>query len=200
LLDERESVFASKGHNLSEKKTMLFSFRAVSSFSTSLLCLLVLPLLPACQGTQELGDTDGGASGDCATVCQGRATSCGEPASDATASCAEFCAMSPTSTQLTCIQATSCDDLANDFAQSHYVCGVPLLEEAASGPTPSCSSVCSGRASACGDPDAGDCPALCAKSPTTSQLDCINSTSCSDLAADFKADGTVCGIGSADGG
>jgi hypothetical protein len=157
-------------------------------------------------GPASDGTSTGSDAGDCASVCQARATSCGEPASAAAASCAPFCAQSPNSSELSCIQSTSCADLATAFTQQHVVCGVPLDDAG----VPDCQAVCMTKAISCGEmadgnaaaPDSGaaaDCAGICAKSPTNSQLGCLQSSSCSDLATAFATDGTVCGIGT-DGG
>ncbi len=70
-------------------------------------------------------------------------------------------------------------------------------------PFSGCVSVCEAKAAACGAPSgaaAMDCQAMCAASPTSEQLACIQSGSCADLAAAFEDAGTVCGIGQPDGG
>jgi hypothetical protein len=66
-----------------------------------------------------------------------------------------------------------------------------------------CLAICEGKAASCGAPSAAaetDCTAMCAASPTQTQLACIQSASCANLAAAFEDAGTVCGIGQPDGG
>jgi hypothetical protein len=66
-----------------------------------------------------------------------------------------------------------------------------------------CLSICEAKAAACGAPSgaaAMDCQAMCAESPTSEQLACIQTRTCSSLAAAFEDAGTVCGIGQLDGG
>jgi hypothetical protein len=165
---------------------------------------LFLPLLVACGASQQLGD-DGGST-DCSSACQARATSCGEPASAVTGSCEEFCGQSPSASEISCIQSTSCADLETAFLQTNVVCGVPLVGTAAEAGHLDCTSLCMSKAVTCGKeadgnaaaPDSGaaaDCAGICSKSPTTSQIECIESSECSALEAAFASKGTVCGIG-----
>jgi hypothetical protein len=73
------------------------------------------------------------------------------------------------------------------------------LPEASTG---DCLSICETKGASCGAPSSAvvpDCLEMCNESPTPAQLACIQSSSCSSLAAGFENDGTVCGIGQ-DGG
>ncbi len=77
------------------------------------------------------------------------------------------------------------------------------VELDASLPVSGCLSICETKGGSCGAPSsavASDCMNICAESPTAAQLACIQSSSCSSLAAGFENDGTVCGIGQQDGG
>ncbi len=70
-------------------------------------------------------------------------------------------------------------------------------------PVSGCLSICEAKAAACNAPSAAaamDCQAMCADSPTSEQLACLQTSTCASLAAGFKAAGTVCGIGQMDGG
>jgi hypothetical protein len=119
------------------------TFLSTLQRSPSLLpLLLALPLLAACQESQQLGD-DGG-------------TSDAAPEVDCTGACMD--------------KAESCSKLEDGNADA---------------------------------PDSGaaeDCAGICAKSPTTAQIECLRSSNCGDLETAFAAKGTVCGIGESDGG
>jgi hypothetical protein len=189
---------------------MTLSFSPRSKLLAPALSSLLLLTLTACQESQQLGD-DGGPDGDtdCASACQSKATSCGEPASDAVGSCAMVCGGSPTDSQLSCIQSMSCDSLILAFEQQEQVCGI-VLPKPDGNSSLNCMTACMDKAVTCGEqedgnaaaPDSGaaaDCAGICARSPTNTQIECIESSSCSALSAAFAAKGTVCGIGG-DGG
>jgi hypothetical protein len=77
------------------------------------------------------------------------------------------------------------------------------VELDASLPVSGCLSICETKAASCGAPSgaaAMDCQAMCAESPTSEQIACIQTRTCSSLAAAFEDAGTVCGIGLQDGG
>jgi hypothetical protein len=66
-----------------------------------------------------------------------------------------------------------------------------------------CMSLCEAKAASCGAPSGEstmDCETICGKSPTPSQISCLESSTCESLAAAFENTGTACGVGVTDGG
>lgn len=70
------------------------------------------------------------------------------------------------------------------------------------GPPPSCTSTCARRLSECGPPPGGDpCALVCASLTTTSELACLASSSCEELAERFERGEIPCdGTGATDAG
>jgi hypothetical protein len=66
-----------------------------------------------------------------------------------------------------------------------------------------CMSLCEAKAASCGAPSGEatmDCETVCGKSPTPSQIECLETSTCESLAASFEKTGTACGVGVTDGG
>jgi hypothetical protein len=68
------------------------------------------------------GDTSMGES--CLSMCEAKAASCGAPADSATKDCAAICMHTPTPTQLSCLESSSCSTLASAFESNGTVCGI----------------------------------------------------------------------------
>jgi len=58
-----------------------------------------------------------------------------------------------------------------------------------------CASRCAGKATLCRAPNDDLCDALCAQSPSSDQLDCIEQTSCMELGEAFENGTPFCGVG-----
>jgi hypothetical protein len=70
-------------------------------------------------------------------------------------------------------------------------------------PVGDCVPLCEAKAASCGAPSGEstmDCETICGKSPTPSQISCLESSTCESLAAAFEKTGTACGVGVTDGG
>src|ERR1043165_1117719 len=67
-------------------------------------------------GSSSGGPSRGGtpiSTADCDKRCKAKATACEAPAGQADQPCSQLCGSSPTTEQLTCLEAKTCQELAN---------------------------------------------------------------------------------------
>jgi hypothetical protein len=164
-------------------------------------------------GHGSTGSTGSGAPApDCAERCAAKAGECGAPPDVAANACGQLCGMSLTEAQMTCLEAKSCNELADAFGGgSTSICGIgdgssttgPGMTTA-SGPSylhlgDACN--CGGGADLCQSTDGPCSPELtcvlrqCAGDPCEqANSDCPSGTNCTEFIKDGISLGSFCAV------
>jgi hypothetical protein len=118
--------------------------------------------------------------------------------------CQELCAKSPTATELQCLEDAPCTTLLAALATGGAICGIPASPD---GSTAQCEAYCTSAfyelsdTTSCYLPSSPnpECMALCARSPSGTQIACFKNISCVNF-VDALDGGDPCGSPRADGG
>ncbi|MCA9621820.1 MAG: hypothetical protein KC731_22505 [Myxococcales bacterium] len=101
--------------------------------------------------------------------------------------------------ELDCAQGQACDfsnGTSNGAGDLVGLCAVPGSEhEVPCQGNATCEDRCAVKAQQCMAPDGSFCQQLCGLSPSESQLDCIETTSCAALGEAYEQGMPLCGIG-----